>query len=550
MARTDPRRLGATSSRPRPSARAVSTASKRVAFGALDDPLDVGLAQTGRLARQRRHRRRSQRPELELARQQAARAQGVLEPVGVGARRQLPPGDQHHHPQPRDAPGGVAGQLEARPVGGVDVLEHEQHRRLPGGPVQQRHHRLEQPRALEVGRHRGARRAAAGEVRGQLRREDGQIVRPGRLAARRRERRQQLADQLGPQAERRRAAQVERRGHGGQSAGGARPRAQLARQPRLADPRLAADHRRRTGAGADRFPRRLELGQLTLAAEEREQAGRRRRHAGDRMRRRRRAQPLDQLARLPRRRHAELPPQALGQRAVGAHRAGAIAGAIEALDQPPVGLLVEPVVLDLPARELDRLADLAALLRRACKLLEQLDHPLAVPVARRDRPVVLEPLEQIAAAQLERRLGIVRRQPLELAHVDPRVRARRARPTRSPSTTKRVAELAAQRPQRAAQARPRALVEHVGPEAAGQLAPRDRPRRQRQVREHRPRALRSGRVDHRPVQLDLERPKQACAQHASSLPRALTLVLTARWTAGRASLPGRMAHTTTTRRTP
>ena len=61
------------------------------------------------------------------------------------------------------------------------------------------------------------------------------------------------------------------------------------RQPRLADPSLAADHCRSAGPGADRLPRRLELGQLTLPADQPEQAGRRGPHSGHRVGRRRAA---------------------------------------------------------------------------------------------------------------------------------------------------------------------------------------------------------------------------------------------------------------------
>jgi hypothetical protein len=66
----------------------------------------------------------------------------------------------------------------------------------------------------------------------------------------------------------------------------------------------------------------------------------------------RRAQPLDQITRLRRRCHSEPTPHAFGQRTVGEHGAGAIAGPVESLDQTPVGLFIEPVALHLPAREL------------------------------------------------------------------------------------------------------------------------------------------------------------------------------------------------------
>ena len=160
---------------------------QRVAFGQFDHPFDVGLAQTGRLAGQRRRWRRRQRLQLELARQQPARAERVLQTVGVGAVGQFSTGEHHHHPQPGHPPRGIRGQLEAGRVGAVDVLEHEQHRCLAGGPREQRDDRLEQSGALQVGRDRDARRSAAPEVRRQLGCEDGQIVGPRRFGGRRRD---------------------------------------------------------------------------------------------------------------------------------------------------------------------------------------------------------------------------------------------------------------------------------------------------------------------------------------------------------------------------
>jgi hypothetical protein len=131
----------------------------------------------------------------------------------------------------------------------------------------------------------------------------------------------------------------------------------------------------------------------------------------------------------------------------------------------------------------------------------------------RHRPFVLEPLEQLAAAQLEGnpRLGLS--EPLELDRVDRCVHE----PHAVAVDLDGLSQLALQRPQSAAQAGASALVEHVGPESRGELGPRDRAVRQREVREQRPRALGRRQIDPSPVQLDLQRAKQACAQHGISL---------------------------------
>ena len=126
-------------------------------------------------------------------------------------------------------------------------------------------------------------------------------------------------------------------------------------------------------------------------------------------------------------------------------------------------LLVERVDLHLAPGPADRVADLAALHAVTGELLEQGDHALAMALARGQRPLVLHPLQQLPVAERQRLLGRrVADEPLELARVDPQVRVR-AQPDTLSVDDDPVGELPAQRPQHAAQARPRALVEHVGP---------------------------------------------------------------------------------------
>jgi hypothetical protein len=148
-----------------------------------------------------------------------------------------------------------------------------------------------------------------------------------------------------------------------------------------------------------------------------------------------------------RRRHAELAAQALREAAVGTQRPGSVAGRGEPGDQPSVSILVERVTVDLPPREIDRLAGFSASLAVSSELLEQLNHLLAVALASRERPLVLETFEQLAATQRQRLCGCVRRQALELAGVDPQ--PFRLQPDPVALHDEALTELPPQRPQRA-----------------------------------------------------------------------------------------------------
>ena len=319
VARTDPRRLGATSSRPAAERPRGLHGEQRVAFGALDHARRRPRSlEAGRVAGPAPRPASAPSGPRSSSQASSPRARSACSSRSASALLgQLAPRDQHHHPQPGHAAGGVAGQLEARRVGGVDVLEHEQQRRLPRRPAEQRDHRLEQPRALQVGRDGRARRAAAREVRRQLRRR----ARPGRRA-----RPPRRAAPAAPAAARGSARPTGSavRSRPGRAPRHGRGRARRTRAPASAARSPAASCRSppRRGSRPPRPSRRrppptpLELGRarargrpaasspgIGAAA-----------HARDRMRRRRRAQPLDQLARLP----PTAPPRA---RAAGARPA-------------------------------------------------------------------------------------------------------------------------------------------------------------------------------------------------------------------------------------
>ena len=160
VARTDPRRLGASSSAPASERPRGLHSEQRVAFGALDDARRRRRRSSrAAVARQRRDRAGGQRRRARARRPAARGTRSACSSRSASALcGQLATGEQDHHPQP-----GRPGGRRSRPARGsgasarVDVLEHEQQRRLARGPAEQRDDRLEQPRALEVGRDRGPR---------------------------------------------------------------------------------------------------------------------------------------------------------------------------------------------------------------------------------------------------------------------------------------------------------------------------------------------------------------------------------------------------------
>src|SRR5581483_4678485 len=114
-----------------------------------------------------------------------------------------------------DAPRDVGGEVEARGVGEVDVLEEEGERPVRCRPADRADGGLEEAGALELGRD-GDRRGRV--VGGELRREAGDLARPRRGLRGRRQLAGEVAEELRPQAERGRAAEVERAGGRGAGA--------------------------------------------------------------------------------------------------------------------------------------------------------------------------------------------------------------------------------------------------------------------------------------------------------------------------------------------
>ena len=121
--------------------------------------------------------------------------------------------------------------------------------------------------------------------------------------------------------------------------------------------------------------------------------------------------------------------------------------------------------------QLDRPPDVAGVLGFPRQRLERSDGALAMRVARLEHPLVVEPGEQRALAERERLLAAtLGAEPFRLEHVHP---GAVGEPDAVAGRHERVgAERSPERPERAAQARAGALVEHVGPEARRDCCPR------------------------------------------------------------------------------
>ena len=272
---------------------------------------------------------------------------------------------------------------------------------------------------------------------------------------------------------------------------------ELPREPRLADPRLAGDHDHPPGpVHLDVRPRGaqpVELagapheGEVRLAREDR----------GCRDGRAIAADRVEQRAGLARRGDGEGAAQALGETLARGQRGGAVAGGGEALDQPAVGLLGQRVERHLLARQANRFGGG----RRRREQFERPGEPVRVGLARLVGPVVLEAVEDRRRAGVERRGGVVARERgVERPRVDPEPVVEDDRLAGGDHVGGGRPERPAQLGQRGPQARAGRLVEHVGPEARGDLRAAVRARVERQVGEHATGAARGGGLDVRTLE--------------------------------------------------
>ena len=153
----------------------------------------------------------------------------------------------------------------------------------------------------------------------------------------------------------------------------------------------------------------------------------------------------------------------------------AIAGGVEPAHERAMNLLRQRLECGLPTGQRNRLPQLAVPCGGGRQLLEQRDEAVAVLVLRLERPFVVEPGKEWPLEERERLVGVPGgAEALGLEDVDPRV-GREADPVAS-RDERVLAECAAQRPERTAQARARAVVENVGPEDGGDRRSRLRAR--------------------------------------------------------------------------
>jgi hypothetical protein len=325
--------------------------------------------------------------------------------------------------RPSDRPDHVSEHRERGGVRPVQVLDDEQHRRAPRGVADRRCDRLEQAVAGVL--RLALRRPSVGvDLRQQPRELGGDPV--GKRAAGAGD---VLPQRLGERSERPdgvlHAAAREHR-----PAVGARDIRQLDQQARLPAPRRAGQHHDRGGARARAPPRGGQGGELIAAADERRMFGpregvrQRERTSVDARCPRLGAQPLDQRARLRRRRHAELAPQRRAERPVGGDRRRGVAAPRQPPHQNADRVLGDRIQLQPAARMANCRVDVAGLLGGSAERGQQVADPVAVRAPLLEHPVVVEVRQQLALRELQRLVPTtLPGEAADLARVDPDVGA-------------------------------------------------------------------------------------------------------------------------------
>ena len=478
--------------------------------------VEVGVRGPDERARVVVVQRREQDPCAEHARADQVLL-GRVERLG----RDRATGDQQQRRQIVQSPAEMGEQRERGPIRQVGVLEHEQQRRVRRRGGHRGHRRLIQPHAIEL----LGWATTGGVAEPQARDEPREVGKParvlGELGAPSVEQRVQ---ELGPRRQRRRRLELDARAQRHARAVADRVRGQFRRQARLSDARLTVEHDHTARPRPRRGPLADERRQLAAAADERKRPGQgdeRGSRAGAklvgrqgrrRLQRRVGPQRRGKLARVPARRHPQLAPQPFAEALVRRQRGAAIPGGDERRHQAADGTLAQRIQPRSPARPFDRHRRFGRV-AGACR--ERGAEPVAALVTRRERPLVLEPAQQLTTlGQLGRRRDVtpVQRR-VELARVHLRTVDECQPVAAGEDRVARRAEVASQDPQRVAQALARALVQDIGPEAAGELAARLRPRVQREIRQQRARRRGARRGQGRSVELERQRAEQPNSQH-------------------------------------
>ena len=229
-------------------------------------------------------------------------------------------------------------------------------------------------------------------------------------------------------------------------------------------------------------------------------------------------QRLDNLSRRLGRADSERREHAAAQIAVRCERSASIAGGGEASEEIAMGLLGQWVESRAPPGEIGSACEIAFLGRLLDEPSEELARALAVALAGLIDPIALHTGEQLSVRERQRLIvSAGRNEGLELTDIHPQAVSREADAvTRSHEQVGRGAELPPERPQRATQARKRARVEHIRPEAGRDGTTSVHLRRQRQPREKGGGTIEAGGRPVLSVHLDLELPDQRHAEHQAS----------------------------------
>ena len=322
---------------------------------------------------------------------------------------------------------------------------------------------------------------------------------------------QQVLKQLRPQRERRGRSRAARRPGGGPGAVGCRCREHFPREPGLAHAAVPADHDGGPAA-AGRLPVPQQGTHLTVPANQRRAgAGR----GGGHGRRRRLPQARDHPGGLGGRADPELRAEPRGEPVVGGHRPGLVAGRDEQPDQLAGGLLVQRLARRPPGGPVACRCDVPVGLGRRGERPVRGAQPVPVLVPGVEHPVSVELAEQVAAVQRHRIGGTPgRQQPAELAdvHQQPVASQLREIPPGAQVAVGGRPERGAQRPQRAAQAGPRAGVQDVRPQQGSKPGPAVRTRPQGEPGQQRAGAAAGRQFDGGAVELDPELAEQADLQ--------------------------------------
>jgi hypothetical protein len=250
-----------------------------------------------------------------------------------------------------------------------------------------------------------------------------------------------------------------------------------------------------------------------------DRAGHRRHRAGARLA----AHRVDQRDRLRRRLGPKVDPDALAELAEGRERARAVTSRCKAADQLAVPRFPQRLELDPAARPADGRLEVALALGDRGEALDQIGQAPLVEAPGVDRPVVVEVRQERSLGQLDRfpqPTGPV--ELVERGGIHPEVRPRpQADPLagRDQVDGRFPAELAPEGRERRAQAPPGALLQHVGPEEAGDPRAGVEAGVEREPGEERPGAPAPRRVERVAVQLERQLSEAEDAEHRHRLRR-------------------------------